>query len=97
MQQRKILFGVLGVLSVALLYGILLGNHGVRPFLKLRATLQQRSAEAHSRIVRNRLMLDHLEGLKSDRRVLEQVARTRLGVAGQDEIVFVFRTDRSRP
>ena len=42
-------------------------------------------------------MLDHLEGLKSDRRVLEQVARTRLGVAGQDEIVFVFRTDRGRP
>jgi len=95
-QQRKTLVGLLGVLSAALLYGILFGNHGVRQFVKLRATLQQRSAEAHSRIVRNRLMLEHLEGLKTDPRVLEQVARTRLGVAGEDEIVFVFRTDRRR-
>ena len=97
MQQHRTLLGILAVLSAALLYGILFGNHGVRQFLNLRATLQQRSAEAHSRIVRNRRMLEHLDGLKNDRRVLEQVARTRLGVAGENEIVFVFRSDRHRP
>ncbi len=95
-KQRRTLLGILGVVSAALLYGILLGNHGVRQFLKLSAKLDQRSAEAHSRIVRNHLLLEHLEGLESDRRVLEQVARTRLGVAGEDEVVFVFRSEPRR-
>lgn len=91
-QQRKTLLAILGVLSAALLYGILFGNHGIRQFLKLSAKLEQRSAEAHSRIVRNRLLLEHRNGLETDKRVLEQVARTRLGVAGEDEVVFVFRS-----
>lgn len=90
-KQRKALLAVLWTLSAAFLYGILFGDHGMREFASLRSRLDARSAEAHHRIVRNHRLLDHLEGLRDDPRVLEQVARTRLGVAGDDEIVFVFR------
>ena len=91
-QQRKALLTVLAVVLAGLVYGILLGNNGIRGYLELRATLQRRASEAYSRIARNRRLLEHLEGLRTDKRTLEEVARSRLGVTGEDEIVYVFRS-----
>ena len=90
-RQRKALLVILSGLSLALLYGIVFGDRGVSKYLTLTAKLERRSVEAHGRIVRNRRLLEHLAALREDQRTLEEVARTKLGVAGDDEIVFVFR------
>jgi len=96
MRQRQALVAGLAVANVLLAFGILLGNHGLRQYLRLRATLQQRSGEAYERIVRNRTLLERLTGLRDDRRVVEEVARSNLGVAGTDEIIYVFRPSDDR-
>ena len=93
-RQRKTLLAVLSIVTLALVYDILLGNHGLRRYLELRSVLETRSAEAYRRIVRNRTLLERLAGLRSDPRVLEEIARSNLGVVGEDEIVFVFRSPR---
>jgi len=90
-RQRRALLAGLAIANALLAFGILLGDHGLRQYLRLRATLQQRSGEAYERIVRNRSLLDRLNGLRSDRRVVDEVARSSLGVAGTDEIIYVFR------
>ena len=56
-----------------------------------------RIGEAHGRITRNRALLERLDGLRTDERVLEEIARSSLGVAGEDEIVYVFRPLHRRP
>jgi len=97
LRQRKALLTVLSVVTVALVYGILLSDNGVRQYLALRTTLAKRSVHAHDRITRNRSLLERLEGLQSDKRVLEEIARSSLGVAGTDEIVYVFRPLHRKP
>ena len=92
LRQRKTLLGVLAVISFGLLYGILLGNHGLRGYLDLRATLANRSTQAYQSIVRNRQLFEDVQALKTDDRALEEVARRTLGVVREDEIVYVFES-----
>ncbi len=96
LRQRKLLLLPLGLLCAALAYGIALGDNGVRSYLALRRTLAQRAAEAQEHIIRNHDLQARLTGIRSDHRVLEEVARARLGVVGADEIVYVF-TGPSQP
>jgi cell division protein FtsB len=90
LEQRRLLFGLSVALACVLVYSLALSRNGLRRFSGLRATLTERSHEAYQRIVRNRQLAEEISALRSDDRTLEEVARTRLGVVGQDEVVFVF-------
>lgn len=84
------LFGLSLALACVLVYSLALSRNGLRRFAGLRTTLTERSHEAYQRIVRNRQLSEEISALRSDDRTLEEIARTRLGVVGQDEVVFVF-------
>lgn len=90
LEQRRLLFGLAVAVACVLVYSLVLSRNGVRRFSGLRATFTERSHEAYQRIVRNRQLAEEISALRSDDRTLEEVARTRLGVVGQDEVVFVF-------
>ena len=53
-----------------------------------------RSAQAYERLDRNREITQRLRGLQTDSRMLEEAARSTLGVVHEDEIVVVFRNAR---
>jgi cell division protein FtsB len=90
LRQRKTLLGVLFVLCYGLLYGILLGDHGLRRYLELRETLAARSTQAYDSIVRNRRLFERVQALRTNDRALEETARKTLGVVRDNEIVYVF-------
>ncbi len=83
------LFLLIGCL---LSYAIVLGNHGIQRYYTLERTLSARSQKASQRLERNHSLLERLHRVRSDRRVLEEVARSKLGVVGKDELVFLFRS-----
>ncbi|RMF25453.1 MAG: septum formation initiator family protein [Deltaproteobacteria bacterium] len=87
--QRWVIRGLL-VGALLLAYAILVGDHGIRRYQKLRHALAVRSAEANERLARNRELLERLDRLRHDPRTLEELARTKLGVAGKNELVYVF-------
>lgn len=93
LEQRRLLFGLALALACVLVYSLVLSRNGVRRFTALRATLTERSHEAYQRIVRNRALADEISALQNDDRKLEEIARTRLGVVGPDEVVLVFPED----
>jgi len=90
-ERRKPVLLLLAAVGVALVYTILCGGQGVRRYVELRHDLDMREGQAYERITRNLAMSEHLEGLRTDNRVLEQVARSTLGVVDENEIVIVFR------
>ena len=88
------MLGLLAAVALVLAGNILFSRHGVGHYLSLREDLARRSKQAVERIVRNREMNERLEGLRTDDRVLEEVARSTLGVVDEDEIVVVFEKPR---
>jgi len=94
-ERRTPILGVLAALALILTGGVLFGRHGAGRYLTLREDLARRSKQAVQRINRNRDMIERLEGLRTDDRVLEEVARSTLGVVDEDEIVVVFDDRRS--
>ena len=88
--QRKAILALLVCVGLASGYSIAFGPHGVRRYLDLRATLSERADEAYERIVRNHEVADQIQRLQTDDRLLESLARSRLGVAAPDEVVLVF-------
>jgi cell division protein FtsB len=85
---------VLSLLAMCwLVYAICVGDRGVRKLVTLRETLAERSHDAYRRIVRNRDLAAKIDAVRTDDRLLEELARARLGVVGRDEIVFVFPAD----
>lgn len=97
MEQRKALFGLSLAIACVLVYSLTLSRNGIRRYSALRDTLTERSHEAYQRIVRNRQLAEEISALQNDDRTLEELARTRLGVVGRDEVVFVFPEDESKP
>ena len=94
--QRKAVLAVLVLVGLSFGYSIAFGPHGVRRYLGLRSTLIERSRDAYARIVRNREVTEQIERLRTDDRVLEMLARSRLGVAAPDEVVLVFGDDEAQ-
>ena len=92
--RRKPLLGLLTAVAVVLLYGVLFGAHGVGRYFALRDDLEHRSAQAYRRIARNRALDEKLLGLRTDQRMVEEAARSTLGVVHDDEIVLVFTHPR---
>lgn len=90
-ERRKPVLALLAVLGAGLVYAVACGRHGVQRYLELRRDLDRRGGQAYQRIERNRDMLERLQGLRTDDRVLEEVARSTLGVVDENEIVIVFR------
>ncbi len=80
----------LAAVALVLLYAVVFGEGGLRRYLALRRTLAARAAEVDARVARNHELWKQLERVRHDPRTLEQLARTRLGVAGKDEVVYLF-------
>lgn len=76
---------------VALLLGFaLFGDRGILHMLKLsaqKASLSQELAEFNDQ---NEKLRDEISALRSDRRYIERIARTELGMVRDDELVFQF-------
>ncbi len=87
--QRRVFVGLLAVAG-ALVYSILLSDHGLGRYLELRKRLDDRGHVAFRRAERNRRLAERLERLRTDPHALEEAARSTLGVVGEDEIVLVF-------
>jgi len=81
----------LTALTVILSGSLLFGSRGLHNLLVLRASFSELSRQAYDRIQRNQELRERLAGLRSDDRVLEEVARSTLGVVHDDEMVYVFR------
>ena len=81
----------LTALTVILSGSLLFGSRGLPNLLVLRASFSELSRQAYDRIQRNQELRDRLAGLRSDDKVLEEVARSTLGVVHDDEMVYVFR------
>lgn len=79
---------------VALILGFaLFGDRGILHMLKLsgqQATLTQKLADVESQ---NEGLRTEIAALRGDRRYIERIARTELGMVRDDELVFQF-TDR---
>ena len=91
--QRKVVLAALALVGLSFGYSIAFGPHGVRRYLGLRSTLTERSDAAYERIVRNREIAEQIRRLGTDDRVLDSLARSQLGVAAPDEVVFVYDDD----
>lgn len=76
---------------VALLLGFaLFGERGILHMMKLsnqKATLSQELAEFEEQ---NKKLREEITALRSDRRYIERIARTELGMVRDDELVFQF-------
>lgn len=81
----------LTALTVVLSGSLLFGSRGLHNLLVLHASFSDLSRQAYDRIQRNQELRERLAGLRSDDRVLEEVARSTLGVVHDDEMVYVFR------
>lgn len=93
LEQRKALLFVSVMVGLGLVFAIVVGDRGVRRLAALRQTLTERSHDAYRRIVRNRELAEEIAALETDDRLLEEMARRRLGVVGRDEVVVVFPGD----
>jgi cell division protein FtsB len=76
---------------VALILGFaLFGDRGILYMLKVsgqKADLVQKITDVESE---NRALRSEIDSLRSDRRYIERVARTELGMVRDDELVFQF-------
>ncbi len=69
---------------------ILTGSHGLARLGVLRAELDQRGREVYQRSAENRRLIERIARLETDDRVLEETARSKLGMVAEDELIFVF-------
>jgi cell division protein FtsB len=80
---------------VALILGFaLFGDRGILHMLKLsgqKATLSQKLVESEAQ---NEALRVEITALRSDRRYIEQIARTELGMVRDDELVFQFANQK---
>lgn len=65
-------------------------GRGVKHMFGLESWLNDLSLLVYNRIDRNYHMRSRLSALKTDKRALEEVARSTLGFVRSDEIVYVF-------
>jgi cell division protein FtsB len=89
-EQRRVILGLSLLAGGFFGYALFFGDTGLGSLTALRYTRVERSHDAYRRIVRNRELTEKIESLQSDDRKLEELARSRLGVVGRDEVVFVF-------
>jgi cell division protein FtsB len=77
-----------GIVTVVALGSILLGDHGVPSFLKLRAERRALEAEVENLRAREATLAADIEALEQDPEVLERVARERYRMHKPGETVI---------
>lgn len=85
---------------IALVMGFaLFGERGVVHMLQLNSQMGELQAELAAIEQQNSALQDEIQALRSDRRTIEQLARTELGMVREDELVFQFtpRADQAAP
>lgn len=95
-QERIRLLKFWPLTLVALLLGIaLFGDRGVLHYLKLNRQKAEILTELDQIERLNRTLRNEISALKNDRRYIERLARTELGMVREDELVFQF-TSKTR-
>lgn len=76
---------------IALLLGVaLFGDRGVVHMLRLNSQKADLLAEVAAVEQQTTVLRDEIQALHSDRRTIERIARTELGMVREDELVFQF-------
>ena len=76
---------------IALLLGVaLFGDRGVVHMLRLNSQKADLLAEVAAVEQQTTVLRDGIQALHSDRRTIERIARTELGMVREDELVFQF-------
>ena len=84
MLKHSLLF--LGSLAcIALLYTLLLSEHGLRESYRLKYALKQQTAAIQGYQKKHEKQYDELSSIKSGQKRLEEVAREKLGMIGEGE------------
>ncbi|MFP6626271.1 MAG: septum formation initiator family protein [Deltaproteobacteria bacterium] len=81
---------MLATTALLLLAVIVLGDRGLGRFMELNRSLDSRSQEIYRRIADNRSLVERIEGLRDDPRRLDEISRSKLGLVGEGEIVYLF-------
>ena len=89
-RKLALLVWVLAGVFVLQVGSLVFGRHGLRRADDLNNRLERLSAEASLRIARNDSLYQDFQGLRNNPRVLEAVARQKLGVVADDEFLFRF-------
>ena len=83
---------------IALVMGFaLFGERGVIPLVQLGHQKSALLAELEAVEQKNNALRQEIDALRSDRRYIERVARTELGMVREDELVFQFASRSSAP
>jgi len=79
------------LLLVALILGVaLFGDRGILHMLKLNSQKEALSAEIAGFEAQNEQLRQEIVALRGDRRYIERLARTELGMVRDDELIFQF-------
>ncbi|MBC8291580.1 MAG: septum formation initiator family protein [Proteobacteria bacterium] len=89
-RKLALLVWVLAGVVVLQVGSLVFGRQGLLQASALNNRLERLSAEASLRIARNDSLNQDFQGLRHDPRVLEAVARQKLGVVAGDEFLFRF-------
>jgi len=89
----QVLSGALGLAIAGVAASVLLGEHGVAHWLRLRAERRALGQTAFVLMERNARLRDEIRRLHTDDLYLEGLARRQLGLVRPNEFVYRFHRD----
>jgi cell division protein FtsB len=90
----QVIAAVLAFAIAGVAWSALLGEHGVRHLLDLRAERQDLGRSAFRLLQENAQLRDQIVRLKTDDLYLEDLARKQLGLVKPNETVYRYRSSR---
>jgi cell division protein FtsB len=97
---RRNLRTILGLAILGLTIHDIFGPHGFLAMRRTQLEINQFSAEMHKLDKENQDLADQVTSLKTDPRIIEQIAREDMGLAKPGELIFKLSTgpdDTSKP
>jgi cell division protein FtsB len=91
--QLKIAFFFAGLIIIAYMVLIFIGNNGVQDLNAMKLELSTLKAENEELQQKNIEMHRKIKRLKEDPEFIENIARQELKMIGKDEVVFKFKED----
>jgi cell division protein FtsB len=90
MAEGRLISAILVIATAVVLVSALLGRQGARHLGRLRSERQQVADATFALLRSNAQLRDEIDRLRTDERLLEQLARRQLGLVRPGELVFRF-------
>jgi cell division protein FtsB len=90
MAEGRLISAILVIATAVVLASALLGRQGARHLGRLRSERQQVADATFALLRSNAQLRDEIDRLRTDERLLEQLARRQLGLVRPGELVFRF-------